>query len=129
MHEAGIANSVLEIASGLAVERGPGATVAVVRLRIGEFTGVACEAFQFAFEALRDDATRCATARLEIQRIPLRGECPAGCWSGAPEEPFDLRCPQCGSALSVLSGRELDVASVDILENEDGTSISRNADS
>jgi len=114
MHEAGIASSVLEIASGLAVERGPDATVAVVRVRIGEFTGVACEAFEFAFESLRDDNSRCAAARLEIERIPLRGECSLGCWSGAPTEPFDLRCPACGAAVAILSGRELEVASVDV---------------
>jgi hydrogenase nickel insertion protein HypA len=129
MHEAGIAANVLEIASGLAVERGAAATISVVRVRIGELTGVACEALEFAFECLRDHDARCERARLEIERVPLKGDCPFCHWSGAPNGPFDLRCPECGAAVAILSGRELDVASVDILENEDGTSISRNADS
>lgn len=118
MHEAGIAAGVLELAERVALERGPATHVRTVRVRVGEFTGVAVEALEFAFEALRRD-TRCANAVLEIERVPLLGLCPNCGWTGPPAEPYCLICPHCAHPAQILSGRELDLAYVDIEGSEE----------
>lgn len=123
MHEAGIAAGVLEVAERVALDRGPGTRVRTVRVRVGEFTGVAVEALEFAFESLRVH-TRCEEAVLEIERVPLLGLCPNCGWTGPPAEPYCLICPRCAQPAQILSGRELDLAYVDIegSEEHDGAS-------
>ena len=119
MHEAGIAAGVLEIAERVARERGPKAEVRTVCVRVGAFTGVAVEALEFAFESLRGQ-TLCTNATLEIERVPLLGICPDCGWTGPPVEDYCLICPQCANPVQILSGRELDVAYVDVEGSEEG---------
>ncbi|MBL8217392.1 MAG: hydrogenase maturation nickel metallochaperone HypA [Bryobacterales bacterium] len=118
MHEAGIAAGVLELAERVAADRGPGICVRTVRVRVGEFTGVAVEALEFAFESLRTH-TRCEDAVLEVERVPLLGLCPNCGWTGPPAEPYCLICPHCGQPAQILSGRELEVDYVDIEGSEE----------
>ena len=51
MHEAGIAQSIIEIAENVA----GGRPIAKIHLKLGAFTGVVQEALEFAFEALKKD--------------------------------------------------------------------------
>ena len=115
MHEAGIAASILDIAVQAAQQRGPGTRVRSVRIRLGEFTGVAVEALEFAFESLRSGSC-CEGAVLELDRVPLLGVCPQCGWTGPPVEDYCLVCPTCASPVDVLSGREMDVESIEIEE-------------
>jgi hydrogenase nickel incorporation protein HypA/HybF len=114
VHEAGIAASILEIAEAAASDHGD-VSIQVVRLRLGEFTGVVPEALEFAFDAMKA-GTRADQARLEIERIPLTGCCPACGWSGPPVEEFCLVCPACSAPVDILTGREMSVEYVEVEE-------------
>lgn len=108
MHELAIAESVVSSV----LERTGDRSVSVVRLRVGRLAGVVPEALSFCFE-LAAAGTPLAGAALEIREEQGRAHC------RACEADFDLRdafllC-DCGSAdVSVLSGRELSVASVEV---------------
>lgn len=111
MHELSIAQSVVDqIAARL-----PGAAIAVVRLRIGELSGVVPSAIEFCFPVAAA-ATPLADARLEIESVP--GHCRCGdC--GAEFRPADpiLLC-RCGSArVAILAGEDLQIASVEVIQH------------
>jgi hydrogenase nickel incorporation protein HypA/HybF len=109
MHELSIAESVVEAV----LERTGGATVSCVRLRVGRLSGVVPDALRFCFEL--------ATAGTPLEGCTLQLEEPAGrahcrsCGSDLVlEDPIPL-C-ECGSAdVEVLAGRELTVASVEVV--------------
>jgi hydrogenase nickel incorporation protein HypA/HybF len=111
MHEAGIAASILEIAEQEARRR-PGAGVRVIKLRLGEMTGVDRSALDFAFECLRV-GTLAEYAELEVERVPLSGVCDCG-WTGVPQQTYCLACPQCQMPVTVLSGREMQVEYIEV---------------
>lgn len=114
MHEAGLAASIIEIAEAEA-RKHEAIAVRSVRLRLGEFTGVVRAALDFAFEALKP-GTVLHDAVLEVESIPLTGSCPDCLWIGAPEQDFCLVCPQCGTPVEILTGREMSVDSIEIEE-------------
>lgn len=111
MHEAGIAAGILELAG----EKADGRSIAAIGVRLGEFTGVVREALEFAFEALRAE-TPASGARLEIEIVPLLGQCADCGWSGRPEREFCFVCPRCSAPVEVVSGREMEVAYIDLAE-------------
>ena len=113
MHEAGIMAGILELAE----ETSKGRPISVIGLRIGEFTTVVREALDFAFESLRP-GTAAWEARLDVEVVPLIGFCEDCGWTGKPREDFCLVCPTCASPVQVLSGRELEVAYIDLVEQE-----------
>jgi hydrogenase nickel incorporation protein HypA/HybF len=127
MHEAGIAQSIIDIAETVARERA-GAPILKIHLKLGAFTGVVREALEFAFEALKSD-TLASHATLEIETIPLIGACPACGWTGPPEEDYCLVCPRCGTPATIVSGREMQVEWVELDDSKgetiDGTSHGR----
>jgi hydrogenase nickel incorporation protein HypA/HybF len=114
MHEAGIVSSVLEIAEDEARKRGA-RSIRVVKMRVGEFSGVAVESLQFAFEALKVD-TMAAGGQLEIERVPMLAWCTRCEAPVKPDANLVLWCPRCSSPLEVRSGQELDVEYIEIEE-------------
>lgn len=111
MHEAGIAASIIDIAQNAA----HGRAITKIHLTLGAFTGVVQEALEFAFEAIATGAI------LEIERVLLIGACPQCRWTGPPEEDYCLICPRCNSPVAIVSGREMQVAWIELEENLDGT--------
>jgi hydrogenase nickel incorporation protein HypA/HybF len=109
MHEAAIAAGILEVAG----ENAAGRPIQKVGLRLGRFTGVVREALEFAFEALTA-GTKSEGARLEIEEVPLVVSCPVCKWAGRPAENFCMLCPQCGAAMQIVTGREMEVVWVDV---------------
>ena len=67
MHEAGLAQSVIECCTAELQARG-GGRVTVVGLRIGALASVDVEAFRFCFDALKQDTPLCS-AVLAIDHI------------------------------------------------------------
>lgn len=114
MHEAGIAAQIIEVAAAEA-ERNGGAGIERIGVRIGALTGVVAEALAFAFEALRED-TPAAKATLVIERVPLMGFCAACATTIEVPGEITLVCPRCEAPLTVLTGRELDVAWLELEE-------------
>lgn len=112
MHEAAIAQSVIEIAEGVARQRGA-AKIRKIKLRIGEFRGVVGDALEFSFQALKK-GTLAANAELEIETIRLRAECRNCARVEVAMDDFNLLCPGCGEMLNITAGREMQVEYVEI---------------
>jgi len=116
MHELSIAQELIEIVED-AARAADAARVEVVYLRLGRLSGVVADALHFAFD-VATEGTLLEGATLEIEDLPVI----IFCGSCAAEQPLDdlrsFRCPVCGSpADRVVQGRELEVRSVEIVEN------------
>jgi hydrogenase nickel incorporation protein HypA/HybF len=113
MHEMSIAESLFEII-GEQIQKNSLTRVTVIRMRIGEMSGVVPDALEFAFEVLAR-GTPVEGARLEVTRIPMQGRCDE-CTREFPVENYFFECPGCGSGkVRVTAGEEL---SLDELEGE-----------
>ncbi|MBL8232084.1 MAG: hydrogenase maturation nickel metallochaperone HypA [Bryobacterales bacterium] len=117
MHETGLAASILDIAEREAHRHGS-SRILLVRLKLGRFTGVVRESLEFAFEALRP-GTLAEDAVLDIEPVPLAAKCPACQWSGEPVREFCFICPCCNAPLEILSGREMQVAFIELEERQE----------
>ena len=112
MHEISIIESILEVAEEKAREA-DSPSITVIRLRLGEFTAIAREALEFAFEVARL-GTLAERARLEIEVVPMVLQCIV-CNSGTqPIRAISFICPQCGFPLKIVSGRELQIEFIEI---------------
>ena len=111
MHEAGIAQDLIEVAVEH-LRRVPHGPVRLLHVRLGEMAGVNPDSLDFAFEAL-GKGTELEGARLEIERLPLTVDC-AACGQRTPVEDYVFRCGACGSEqVKVATGRELQFVSID----------------
>jgi hydrogenase nickel incorporation protein HypA/HybF len=93
---------------------GNGTRVAVVRVRVGELSGVVPESLEFCFSAVTS-GTQLEGTHLAIDRVPLTGSCPSCGRTGNLPDGLPL-CPDCGSPANVLTGDELLVAEMELLE-------------
>lgn len=112
MHEAGLAQTALDIATERARERDATRIHALV-LRVGDLSGVALEALRFALEAL-SAGTLADGARFEIEVVPIECRC-SRC--DRPFRPTDVvyACPICGAISSdVLQGHELTLHAMEV---------------
>ena len=116
MHELAIAQSLLEIVEQEARPYG-GARVTRILLRIGKLSTVVPAALRFAFEAI----TRGGIAEgavLEIEEVPLRIRCHQCEEVCTVDDPF-MVCPRCGgSDVEMVSGRELEIRSMEICDGD-----------
>lgn len=109
MHELAITQSVVEAVT----DRTGTARVASVRVRVGRLSGVVPDAMRFCFE-LVTAGTPLEGAALDFDRPEGRGHCRT-CEDEFVLPDLILLCP-CGSAdVEVLAGRELAVASVQMV--------------
>ena len=117
MHEMGIALQIVEIAvASLPADLGD-ARVAAVNLKIGKLAAVVPESLRFCFDAAIKD-TRLSGARLVIEEVPVVARCKDCRAQWAINEPVFI-CPTCeGGSLEILSGRELDIESIEVVEEE-----------
>ncbi|MHC5001923.1 MAG: hydrogenase maturation nickel metallochaperone HypA [Planctomycetota bacterium] len=117
MHELSIAHNLIELASETAAANGADRVVSL-QVRVGDLSGVVVEALEFAFEVARED-TPCRNATLVIERVPATVRCPACHAPKTLERLHCFRCPDCDSlAPELLSGRELDLVSIEVNEHE-----------
>lgn len=113
MHELSLMEEVRRQA--LAAAAAEGATrITLVRLRVGELAGVDADALRFAFPVVMA-ATIAEAAVLAIEAVPATAFC------GSCRQPFACPdgladCPTCGTiSLELLTGRELELASLDLM--------------
>ena len=112
MHELSIAQAILDRVAD-EVRRHPGARPRLVGVKIGEISGVACDALAFGFEVLVKD-TPWEPLRLEIDFRPRRHRCRA-CHREFAVSGFDTACPGCGSlGTELVSGDEMDLAFIEV---------------
>jgi hydrogenase nickel incorporation protein HypA/HybF len=116
VHELSVAQGLLEIIEQEARPY-PGARVTRVHLRIGKLSAVVPDALRFAFEAL----TRGGIAEgavLEIEEVPLTIRCHQCEEVFTVGDPF-MVCPRCeGSDVEMVSGRELEIRSMEICDGD-----------
>ena len=116
MHELGIAQSILDIVHQYVPEDQERSVIAV-KVRLGEMAGVVADSLEFCFSALTHD-TSLKSARLEILRVPLQGQC-GDCTNIFHIEGAAFLCPACGGPnIHLLSGRELDIAEIEMAEDQ-----------
>jgi hydrogenase nickel incorporation protein HypA/HybF len=115
MHELGIALQIIRIAEGAVPEDAGEAKVETVRLNIGKLSAVVPDSLTFCFNlAIKD--TKLEGARLIINEIPAKARC-RGCNHEWDIDEYDFVCPECaGGDVEMVTGRELDVESIEIKE-------------
>jgi hydrogenase nickel incorporation protein HypA/HybF len=121
MHEMGIALQIIDIAAASVPPELRAARIARVNLRIGKLAAVVPDSLRFCFSiASRDTALE--GAELAIEELPVAARCRECGETWTLEEPA-FSCRRCaGGSLEVLSGRELDIVSIEIAEGgEDGS--------
>lgn len=114
MHELSVARNIIDIVRQ-SVSESELKNVRSVTLKIGDQSGIVCNSLEFTFRALTLE-TPLQGAVLAIQRIPYRVHCRT--CQDVLESPFGLGiCPRCsGIETTVVSGTELQVATIDLAE-------------
>jgi len=111
----GIALQIIDIAAASIPPDLRSARVERVNLKIGKLSAVVADSLRFCFDIASKD-TPLAGAELAIEETPVVARC-KDCdarWTIA--EPV-FTCQACNSgALEILSGRELDIVSIEIAE-------------
>ena len=115
MHEMGIALQIIEIASESIPADLKDIKVARVNLKVGKLSAVVPESLRFCFEVASKE-TALEGAELVIQEIPVVARCNDCDTEWTITEPV-FACPKCeGGNFEMLSGRELDIESIEIAE-------------
>jgi len=121
MHEMGIALRIVEIATAsLPLDLGA-ARVTKVNLRVGKLAAVVPESLRFCFSvAVKDSPLEGAI--LAIEEIPVVARCKDCDARWTINEPVFV-CKKCQSgSLEILSGRELDIESIEVVEEGENDS-------
>jgi hydrogenase nickel incorporation protein HypA/HybF len=117
MHEMGIALQIIEIATAsLPADLGE-VRVAAVNLKIGKLAAVVPASLRFCFDVAVKD-TPLAGAKLAIEEVPVVARC-KDCNARWTIDEAVFICKTCDSgSLEILSGRELDIESIEVVEEE-----------
>lgn len=110
MHEMSLVQSILDIVFEEAKRHQLG-KITAVNLVVGRLTAVVPDQMKFAFELLTED-TPAAGASLNMEFVPARAAC-SQCGHEYEVHDSDFLCPQCRGAGLVMSGRELQIASIE----------------
>lgn len=115
MHEMGIALEIAKIAQESVPDNLKNARVQIVNLKIGKLAAVVPESLKFCFEVAAKD-TPLEGAELHIEEIPVTARCKECGASWTAEQP-NFICEKCESgAVELLTGRELDIVSIEVEE-------------
>jgi hydrogenase nickel incorporation protein HypA/HybF len=116
MHELSIAQGILDIIFH-AVPEEQRSRVRIVRLRVGELSGVVPDSLDFSFTAITAD-TPLAASRLDMEEIPYRVHCRT-CDATERCEPGLRPCPRCGGIdTEIVSGLELQVTEIELEDDQ-----------
>ncbi len=118
MHEMGVAMQIIEIATASIPENSVQSRVLRVNLKVGKLSAVVSDSLRFCFEVAAKD-TALEGAELVIDEIPVIALCNACGVKWTVESPVFI-CNQCQSGkIELLSGRELDIESIEISDEND----------
>ena len=114
MHEYSIVEGVLDSVIPAAEKAGADKLVCV-RLRVGDMTEVVQESLDFMWGICCEQrGPMVEGCRLEVEYVYPRSAC-LKCGHEFEHDRCHLKCPECGSASTMLlSGRELEIASMDV---------------
>jgi len=117
MHEMGVAMEIIDIALASIPAEMVGARVARVNLKVGKLSAIVPGSLRFCFEVAARE-TALAGAELNIEEIPVQARCNACRREWTIDQPA-FACPHCESGeITLLSGRELDIESLELEEEE-----------
>ena len=117
MHEMGIALQIIDIAKASIPADADHPRVTRVHLNIGKLSAVVADSLRFCFDIAAKD-TPLAEAELVITDIPVCARCRECGHQWTLEGPA-FSCPECQSGrIELLSGRELDIESIEIEEED-----------
>lgn len=117
MHEMGIALQIIEIASASIPAHNPPLQVEKVNLKVGKLAAIVPDSLRFCFDIAAKESPL-AGATLEIEEIPVQARCKDCDAEWTIHEPV-FKCQQCNSGkLDIISGRELNIESIEIADEE-----------
>ena len=117
MHEMGIAMQIVEIAVASIPADLKNAQVKKVNIKVGKLSAVVPESLHFCFQIAIQDTPLC-DAELNIEEIPLKIRCTDCNAEWIANEPVFL-CRKCnGKSVKMLSGRELDITSIEVVDKD-----------
>ena len=112
MHESSIAQNLLAIALEKAKENKASA-ITLIRVKVGEFTGVNQSALEFAFDNF-SQGTIAEKASLKITSSPLLGKC-RKCNEVFKIKKESFKCSKCHSLeINIISGEDLYIEDIEI---------------
>ena len=115
MHEMGIACQIIDIALASVPAHLADKKIQRINLKIGKLAAVVPESLRFCFEVAAGE-TNLAHAQLNIESVDVVAKCHNCGLQWTVDGPV-FTCPKCKSgSLDVISGRELDIISIDIEE-------------
>jgi hydrogenase nickel incorporation protein HypA/HybF len=115
MHEMGVAMQVIEIATASIPKDMPDARVVRVNLKVGKLSAIVTDSLRFCFEIAAKDSPLDG-AELAIEEVPVTARCKDCGRQWTIESPV-FNCRYCRSgAVALLSGRELDIESIEIAD-------------
>ncbi len=118
MHEASIANSILQIVTDKLSTTPHSQAARRVHIIVGAFRNVDLDSLQFAFDNLRGLYHGCVNCELEADMISARAICLEGNHKYSPDFAHAFRCPVCqGPIGKLLCGEELDVITITLEAN------------
>ena len=116
MHELGIAAIIIEITIDSIPDNLNNLPVEKLNLKVGRLSTVVPENLKFCFETLIP-GTPLQGAELSIEEVPVAAKCKECNFQWIVPEPAFI-CEKCGSGLiNIISGRELDISSIEIADN------------
>ena len=117
MHEMGIAMQIIEIAVASIPDDLKNPRVERVNLKVGKLAAVVPESLHFCFQIAAQDTPLC-DADLNIEHIPVKIRCENCHIEWTAYEPVFV-CRKCnGTSVKMLSGRELDITSIEVVDKE-----------
>lgn len=113
MHELSIAQNLLDIVSEQCFKNGY-KEIESINIKVGRASGIMPDALSFAFNAIKSDSIA-KNASLNIEEIPVSGQCKDCNNTFVTEEEYVLCCPFCkGPSFIITAGRELDVIDMEV---------------
>jgi len=113
MHEMGIAMEIVDIAKASIPADMQGAKVQRVNLKVGKLSAIVADSLRFCFDLVIKD-TPLEGAELAIEELPVVARC-KDCQTEWTVTEAVFTCCECQSGnIDILSGRELDITSIEI---------------
>lgn len=117
MHEMGIILEVLDIVQASLPAGTLNADVRAIRLKVGKLSAAVPASLRFCFDVAAKEVGM-DQAELLVEEVPVQARCKDCTHAWTIETPAFI-CPACNSArIELLSGRELDIDSIEIAEND-----------
>ncbi len=115
MHEMGIALEIIRIAVDSIPANLKNPKVERINLKVGKLAAVVPDSLKFCFEVASKD-TALEGSLLHIEEIPVTARCINCGYSWTAIKPVFI-CEKCDSGqVDLLSGRELDIVSIEVEE-------------